>query len=88
MCTTLYVRFYGWFFELLPMQSVLSTVGVLDITEMTDQHWKAGLLLSCVVGCCKAIATEHSQSCMQKLWSAQVVMSLYGMLECTIGTGF
>ena len=43
--------------------------------------------VSCIVGCCNtinAIAAEHgrhSQSCMQKLWSAQAVLSLYGMLE-------
>ena len=39
------------------------------------------------MGCCNAIATEHgrySQSCMQKLWSAQAVVSLYGMLECML----
>ena len=39
------------------------------------------------MGCCNAIATEHgrySQSCMQKLWSAQAVLSLYGMLECMV----
>ena len=39
------------------------------------------------MGYCNAIATEHgrySQSCMQKLWSAQAVLSLYGMLECML----
>ena len=38
------------------------------------------------MGCCTSIATEHGrygQSCMQKLWSAQAVLSLYGMLECS-----
>ena len=39
------------------------------------------------MGCCNAVATEHGrygQSCMQKLWSTQAVMSLYGMLECIL----
>ena len=33
---------------------------------------------------CNAIATEcdrYDVPCMQKLWSAQAVLSLYGMLE-------
>ena len=37
--------------------------------------------------CCNAIATEHGRyglSCMQKLWNAQAVVSLYGMLECKL----
>ena len=34
------------------------------------------LLLSMVRRC--------GQSCMQKLWSAQAVLSLYGMLECKL----
>ena len=36
---------------------------------------------------CNAIATEHGRcglSCMQKLWGAQAVLSLYGMLECKL----
>ena len=36
------------------------------------------------MGCCNAIGTEHGKyglSCIQKLWSAQAVLSLYGMLE-------
>ena len=40
--------------------------------------------MSCVLGGCNAIATEYGRydvSCMQKLWSAQAVLSLYGMLE-------
>ena len=34
-----------------------------------------------------AIATEHGRyglSCMQKLWSAQAVLSVYGMLVCKL----
>ena len=41
------------------------------------------LTVSCVVGCYNAIATEYGRyglSCVQKLWSAQAVLSLYGML--------
>ena len=42
------------------------------------------LTVSCVVGCYNAaVTTKHGRyglSCMQKLWSAQVVPSLYGML--------
>ena len=40
----------------------------------------------CVVGCRNALATEHgrySQSCMQKLWSAQKVLTLYDT-ECML----
>ena len=40
--------------------------------------------VSCIVGCCNTIAAEHGrygQSCIQKLWSAQAVLSLYGVLE-------
>ena len=36
---------------------------------------------------CIVCATEHSRygmSCIQKLWSAQAVLSLYGMLECVL----
>ena len=43
--------------------------------------------VSCVVDCYNAIATEHGKcglSCMQKLWSAQAVLSLYGMLVCML----
>ena len=39
------------------------------------------------MGGCNAIATEHrghGLSCMQKLWSAQAVLSLYGMLVCKL----
>ena len=39
------------------------------------------------LGGCNAIATEdggYCLSCMQKLWSAQAVPSLYGMLECKL----
>ena len=43
------------------------------------------LTVSCVVGCYDAeVTTKHGRyglSCMQKLWSAQAVLSLYGMLE-------
>ena len=41
----------------------------------------------CVVDCRNALATEHgrySQSCMQKLWSAQKVLTLYDTLECML----
>ena len=40
--------------------------------------------LCCVVGC---LTTEHGryrQSCMQKLWSAQKVLTLYDTLECML----
>ena len=43
--------------------------------------------MSCVLGGCNTIATEYGRydmSCMQKLWSAQAVLSLYGMLECKL----
>ena len=43
--------------------------------------------MSCVLGGCNAITTEHGRyglSYMQKLWSAQAVLSLYGMLECKL----
>ena len=39
------------------------------------------------MGGCNAIATEHRRyglSCMQKLWSAQAVLSLYGILVCKL----
>ena len=39
------------------------------------------------MGGCNANATEHGRcglSCIQKLWSAQPVLSLYGMLECKL----
>ena len=39
------------------------------------------------MGGCSAIATEHCRyglCCMQKLWSAQAVLSLYGMLVCKL----
>ena len=39
------------------------------------------------MGGCNAIAIEHGRhglSCMQKLWSAQAVLNLYGILECKL----
>ena len=39
------------------------------------------------MGDCNAIATEHHRygpSSMQKLWSAQAVLSLYDMLVCKL----
>ena len=45
--------------------------------------WRVG----CAVSGCNAIATEHGRhglSCMQKLWTAQAVLSLYGILECKL----
>ena len=41
----------------------------------------------CVEGGCNLIITEHGRysiSCMQKLWSACAVLSLYGMLDCEL----
>ena len=35
------------------------------------------LTVSCVVGCYNAVATE-------KLWSAQAVCAMYGMLKCKL----
>ena len=39
------------------------------------------------MGGCNAIGTEHGRyglSCIQKLWSGQAMLSLYGMLECKL----
>ena len=48
------------------------------------------LRVSCVVDCYNAIATEHGRnalSCIHKLWSAQAVQNLYGMLESKVCHG-
>ena len=57
-----------------------SGLGTAGCAVHVDVH---ALTVSCVVGCYNAVATEHGRyglSCMQKLWSAQAVLSLYGML--------
>ena len=57
-----------------------SGLGTAGCAVHVDVH---ALTVSGVVGCYNAVATEHGRyglSCMQKLWSAQAVLSLYGML--------
>ena len=61
-----------------------SGLGSAGCVGHIDVH---ALRVSCVVDCYNAIASEHGRyglSCTQKLWSAQAVLSLYGMLECKL----
>ena len=61
-------------------------VGWVVLGHIYSACWCAWRV-SCVLGGCNAIATKHGRyglSCMQKLWSAQAVLSLYGMLECKL----